>query len=156
MLRFALCFGIGLWVCGCKPVKPDKTDTDKTNEVVTIAPSRQCFILAEGQDTTFVTLVVAGDGTVGGYMQWSPWQKDGGYGDLDGTMMSNEIKAIWSYVIEGSNQQEEIFFKLEDGKLLRKKGELKEVDPSNPGSLTLKDPGRAQYLGVFVPGRCYN
>ncbi len=110
-----------------------------------------CFEHAVGQDTTFVKLIITGN-DVSGQMNWGAYEKDGANGTLQGTRNGNEISAIWTYVIEGSNQTEEVMFKIEGDQLMRKVGELE--DSNNDGNLKLKDPANATYSETFVKVTC--
>lgn len=110
-----------------------------------------CYEYRVGQDVTNVKLVIAGN-EVTGEMNWIPFEKDSGRGVLKGLRDGNEITAVWIYVIEGSNQTEEVRFKIEGDQLLRKTGEL--VDANNDGNLKLKDPASAPYGEPYTKVAC--
>ena len=62
---------------------------------------------------------------VSGYFDWSPFEKDGAHGILtNGVIENNMLTADYVYMIEGSVQAEEVYFKMEDDKLTQMTGEL--------------------------------
>jgi hypothetical protein len=85
-----------------------------------------CFLYTEGtdnQDSTFVSLKVNGD-SVTGFMHWQPWQTDGAYGTIAAVGNDRVIRGMYDYMIEGSEQSEEVMFKISNGKLYKASGEL--------------------------------
>jgi len=138
-----------------------RTASDSTqNEAATTpeTPANQeltdgiyCYQQSVGRDTTSIRLEINGS-IVTGEMNWIPYEKDSARGVLAGMRNGNEITAIWTYVIEGSNQTEEVLFKIEDNQLMRKVGELE--DPNNDGNLKLKDPASAQYTEIYTSVDC--
>lgn len=143
-----------LW--SCQNDSASKT-VDTANETVqeikepeeTVLTNTYCFRSYFGEDpnykdTTRVNLVIIGEEVTGTY-DWIPAGKDSARGTLTGTMKGKIITAIYNYVIEGSNQKEEMVFKMELNQLLVKKGELTEVD----GVLKLKNPEEATFSEVI-------
>lgn len=136
-----------------------KTATDNTEVETTpipiepeaISDGTYCYEYRQGQDVTMINLNLTGD-VVTGEMNWIPYEKDGARGTLAGTRSGNEIKGIWSYVIEGSAQTEEVIFNIEGDQLLRKIGELE--DPNFDGNLKLKDPESATLSEAFTRITC--
>ncbi|MBI5913795.1 MAG: hypothetical protein HY842_00315 [Bacteroidetes bacterium] len=106
------------------------------------APQAACYIRADGQDTTSASITVAADGTVSGTYDWAPWEKDGAHGTLSGKKEGDMLHVTYDYVIEGSNQQEQMMFKMTGEQLAEAQGEL--VDEG--GVLKLKDPANVKYL----------
>lgn len=115
-----------------------------------------CFIHVEGRDTTFVNLAFVDSVTVNGYMAWEPWEKDGARGNLAGTLHGDMLELLWNYTIEGSEQSEDLVFRLgmESGLLEQKRGELEEKDPENPGHLKMKDPANAAFEIRYTRADC--
>jgi hypothetical protein len=107
------------------------------------APQPACYLLAEGKDSTTLTLNIGPDGTVTGDYDWSPWQKDGAHGTISGKKEGDLVKVIYDYVIEGSNQQEEMVFKLTGDQLAVGKGEL--IDGEG-GLLKIKDASKLTWM----------
>jgi len=99
---------------------------------------------ANYKDTTSVKLTIIGNEVIGTY-NWIPAGKDSARGTLTGTIKNKVITAIYDYVIEGSNQKEEMIFKMEINQLLVKKGALEEVD----GILKLKNPETTTFSEVI-------
>lgn len=139
-----------LLAMACKQ-KPTTESTESESMPTTLADGAYCYEYRVGKDVTTVNLVLDGN-TVTGEMNWLPYEKDSGRGTLQGTRDGNEISAIWTYVIEGSNQTEEVLFKMEGDQLLRKTGEL--VDTNNDGNLKMKDPASAQYNETYTKVAC--
>lgn len=137
---------------GCKQKTNSDADTTKAKPAPAIAADGvYCYKYQVGKDITTVNLVLDGD-TVTGEMNWLPYEKDSGRGTLQGTRSGNEISAVWAYMIEGSNQTEEVLFKMEGDQLLRKTGEL--VDANYDGNLKMKDPATAQYTETYTKVVC--
>lgn len=89
------------------------------------APSQNmeyCFIRTEGAgnvDTTVVHLVMNGE-AVSGNMQWLPKEKDARKGNLKGTLSGNDIKAVWTFMQEGTKDTMAVRFKLSAQQLAQK------------------------------------
>ena len=139
-----------LW--SCKNDKtPQKTDSVKELPTETKEPEETalndtyCYLATHGtdanyKDTTSVKLTIIGNEIIGTY-NWIPAGKDSARGTLTGTIENKIITAIYDYVIEGSNQKEEVIFKMEVNQLLVKKGALEEID----GILKLKNSETAAF-----------
>lgn len=121
----------------------ETTAVDTTAAAAPVAeptePQPACYLIAEGKDSTNVSLSIATDGTVTGNYDWSPWQKDGAHGTFTGKQEGELIKGIYDYTIEGSNQQQEMVFKLTGDQLAEGEGEL--VDGEG-GILKIKDASK--------------
>ena len=158
LLLFLLLILSLLWSCKndttSQKTEPTKTETveelESTQEPEeTVLTNRYCFLSTTGtdpnyQDTVQIKLLVIGNEVTGSY-DWIPADKDSARGTLTGTMDNKIITAIYDYVIEGSNQKEEMIFKMEVNQLLVKRGELEEVD----GLLKLKNPDEAKFSEVI-------
>lgn len=109
-----------------------------------------CFeYIFNKKDITTVQLVVKGD-NITGDMHWHPYEKDGAHGTLKGVKKGDVITADYAYMIEGSNQMEEVIFKLEGDKLSKLVGELTEKGEK----LVIKDPSKAKYTEVYPKADC--
>lgn len=145
MLRLLTFFALALTVLACH-TQPKTAEDETTEETeTTIADGTTCYLFSEGKDSTFLTLTINGT-DVTGYMAWEPWEKDGGRGELVGTLDGNTITADWNYIIEGSEQSEEKIFVLEDDMVGEMTGELTEGEG---GKLVLKDPENAK-IGTYL------
>ncbi len=126
--------------------------TPKPGETAPPAPSgddAMCFAMKMNQDITASSMTIDGD-SVTGFFAWEPFERDGARGSLNGSKSGDIITVNFHYMIEGSIQQEEMMFKLENGKLLRAVGELEDQN----GVLVIKDKAAAQYTEVFEPADC--
>ena len=109
-----------------------------------------CYIRANGQDTTFVNLTIAANGTVTGTYDWTPWEQDGAHGTVTGKKEGEMISLMYDYTIEGSNQQQEMLLKMTGDQLAEADGELVEA---GGGALKLKDPSNVKFL-TFTKVTC--
>jgi hypothetical protein len=153
----------GLFAVGCKNESAntaggEATATDTTTQTQPAPAAASggravdgltCYISVEGKDTTFFSFVSA-DGEMKGSYHWHPFGKDGAHGNLQGTFQNGVIDAIYSYTIEGSNQQEQVMFRVEGDKIMKVVGELEDKG----GILKLKDPSKPVRMMTFVKGPC--
>jgi hypothetical protein len=86
-----------------------------------------------------------------GILDYAFAEKDGAHGTFKGKKKDNLITATWSYMIEGSNQTEEILIKIEGDKAIKASGELVE---GKDGKLSLKDPAAATWAETFTRVQC--
>lgn len=114
-------------------------DTTATTPVAAAAPTTNCYLIAEGKDSTTVSLTINADGTVTGTYDWLPWEKDGAHGTLSGKQEGEMLKLTYDYMIEGSNQQEEKIMKLSGDQLSDGEGELTEGEG---GMMKIKDASK--------------
>ena len=102
-----------------------------------------CFKNILNQDVTNVQLVISGN-NITGLMNWIPYQKDSARGTLAGIINAdNELDLLFDYMIEGNKQTETTVMKIENEKLMFKKGEL--IDPNNDGHLVYKNVSQAKF-----------
>jgi len=115
----------------------------------TILPSKLdtfCFEKREGlklEDVTSVKLIISSD-SVNGTMEWLPFEKDGAVGTLKGIKKGDELFVTFNYVIEGSNQLEDMIFKIEGDTLYQKEGALKELS-ADPPHFALQNADSSSY-----------
>jgi hypothetical protein len=86
-----------------------------------------------------------------GILDYSFAEKDGAHGTFKGKKEGNIITATWNYMVEGSNQTEEIMVKIEGDKAIKASGEL--VEAAN-GTLKLKDAANATWAELFTRVQC--
>ncbi|MEB0263593.1 MULTISPECIES: hypothetical protein [unclassified Mucilaginibacter] len=103
---------------GNKGTDTTKTVAEDTSKAATLnAPAQNmeyCFLLTEGtsnQDTTAIHLIINAE-KVNGEMQWLPKEKDARKGTLEGTMKGNDIKAVWTFMQEGTKDTMAVAFQL--------------------------------------------
>jgi hypothetical protein len=155
---FALAIGTTLFV-GCKG-KETKAPETKMPEAVAPPPPPQpapvavkadtfCYEDKIAKDVFSVKLIVAGD-DVTGTLDYTYYQKDGAHGTLKGKKTGDEIVAMYDASIEGSQQKEEVIFKMEADKLSRKNGPMSKKD----GVMKIKDPAKAKFSEVFKKIDC--
>lgn len=109
-----------------------------------------CYSLREGKDLTAIQLKQDGN-AISGYYAWEPYEKDGAHGTLNGSLNNGVIKADHTYMIEGSIQTEEVYFKLDGNTLFQGSGELTE---DAKGKLVVKDPASLQFTEGFAKTDC--
>ena len=111
-----------------------------------------CFSQLFNRDVTDIQLNILGS-AVTGKMDWVPYEKDSARGTLQGFKnAAGELNLMYDYMIEGNQQTETKVMKIEDGKLLVKRGEL--LDPNNDGNLVYKDVNQAKFSEVLEPTNC--
>lgn len=156
MKKMTIALAMSLLFFACENSKPKETTTvAEPPKPVVVAPTPTikadtiCFVQKFKKDISEIQLIMAGDDVTGEY-HWHPYQKDGGHGTLKGTKKDNMITADWSYTIEGSNQIEEVMFKMEGDKLMKAEGELDD----KTGRLVIKDKSKVKFSEVFNKADC--
>ncbi|MFK7933795.1 MAG: hypothetical protein AB8G22_09805 [Saprospiraceae bacterium] len=141
-----------LFVTACAnnstPTSDDNAETTvvDSTKVQPVATEEFCYLSTFGedanqQDSTFLNIKIEGD-VVTGDLHWHPFEKDGGHGTVKGIREGNLIKVRYDYMIEGAEQAEEMTFRMDAGKVVKKIGELME---NEEGVLVLKDPAMAEF-----------
>ena len=160
MQKIILCLFLAtllLASCQSKPATADTATTPKLVEVTppppaTVASTTNCYQLVEfKKDLTAVELTVT-ENSVSGYYAYEPHEKDGAHGFFVGTKTGDVMTAIYTYMIEGSIQSEEMMFKIADGKLVKADVELK--DPKNDGNMVIKDKSKVKWTTTLAPVDC--
>ncbi len=149
--------GFCMALCSCDTKKPETATATVALPpppppvvAVEVKADTLCFeYIFKKKDITTVQLVIKGD-SITGEMHWHPYQKDGAHGTLKGSKKGDVITADYIYMIEGSNQIEEVVFKLDSDKLNKLEGEL--VEKGN--KLVIKDPTKAKYTEVYPKADC--
>lgn len=153
----ALVFSLSIGLVACDsstpPAQQQQTNAQPTPAPVAMdaepAPPSVCYSLKQGEDMTGVQLQQEGN-SVFGYYAWEPHEKDGAHGILNGEVTDGLIKASYTYMLEGSVQTEEVYFRLENDKLLQGEGELTEEN----GILVVKDPSKLTFNKVLQKTDC--
>jgi hypothetical protein len=158
MKKMMIALATSLVFFACENAKPKETATTATPEttkpVESVVPliikaDIICFVQKFKKDISEIQLVITGNDVAGDY-HWHPYQKDGGHGTLKGIKKDSIITADWSYTIEGSNQIEEVVFKMEGDKLLKAEGALEDKS----GRLVIKDKSKMKFSEVFNKANC--
>ena len=127
------------------PSAPPVPDVPKMDTAIKSEPAKSgasiaaCYQLIEKDKTAHVCQIETRatlNPFAGGYMDYAPYQKDGGHGVLkNGIIEKSMLTADWVYMIEGSVQVEEVYLKMDGDKLTKMRGEL--VDKK--GKMVAKD-----------------
>ena len=148
----------GMFFTACKEAPKteavETTNSDTTTVVTPPAEVRECYSYAFGPknlDSVNVSLNINGN-TVTGSMDQLFHEKDSGRGTLTGTKDGNNISGTWTYMIEGSNQTEEIVFTINADKLTIMNGVLD--DKKNDGNLTFKDKTKLKPESTLTKTAC--
>lgn len=158
ILKFSLlCFLTFIFSCKNRNKTVENKTEIKSTETKLVTKiqlkGNYCFLKAENKDTTIVRLQIISNDDIKGEMIWKPWQKDGAIGTLTGKLNSdNEMELMYDYIIEGSKQTETKIMKIENEKLLIKKGEL--IDPKYNGNLIFKNASKATYKEILNKSNC--
>jgi hypothetical protein len=108
-MRQKLCFaGLAIIIMAAC----NTTSTESFPATITNADTSKrtgCFLHALNKDSTFLELTLQNGKAIGKFY-WLPDQKDRANGVLDGTYSGDTIRANYTYMIEGSKQEEEKIF----------------------------------------------
>ncbi|MBD1395019.1 hypothetical protein [Mucilaginibacter glaciei] len=100
-----------------------KKDTSAATKLNTPAQNMEyCFIHTDGKsakDITAIHLVINAN-KVSGDMNWLPKEKDRRKGTLSGSLEGDNIKAVWSFMQEGTKDTLAVEFKLSAQQLAQK------------------------------------
>jgi hypothetical protein len=125
---------IGALIASCSGNRTNNnTDTLSTNgnhkdtmlANATDAPAvnmQYCFYHTDGtqaQDTTSINILINGE-KVTGKMSWLPKEKDARKGTIAGTLKANAIKAVWTFMQEGTQDTMNVEFQLRGNTLAQK------------------------------------
>lgn len=111
------------------------------------AETRVLFFAKENaQEYTRVALSIEDNEKVNGTKVWQPKGEHGASGTFEGIVNGDVIQVVYDYTIEGSEQSEEMVFKLQGDTLLIGEGELE--DAGN-GRLNLKEPNKVSFTTVL-------
>lgn len=117
-----------LLMCACSCTNTEKTATGTTvsdSSSLGNTPEIEqafCFRKVSGlqnKDTLFIKLNIDKHKVIG-EMSNSIYEKDARKGKLDGELNDNNIKALWTYVQEGTTDTLQIEFRLKDQELLQR------------------------------------
>jgi hypothetical protein len=109
-----LLFASGATLFGCgNPSQNDSpvNETRQQSDAAVSGAKDYCFRQLTGKDTLSIRLHVEGD-KVTGNMDNIPDQKDVRHGNIKGTMVGDEIKAVWYFRQEGMTDSMQVAFKL--------------------------------------------
>lgn len=146
-------------IAACAGNVDQKDESSKTIEENTLTETtlpttaqnrRYCFLRTEGtdnQDTTTVQFSFNED-NVAGEMNWIPKEKDSRKGVLTGTILGDEIKAVWSYMQEGMKDSMTVAFKLSPQQLAQKPLKVDTVTGRQ------ETDERADYTVIYMPHNC--
>lgn len=109
-----------------------------------------CYMEILKRDTFAASLQQQGN-IVTGKLSFDNYEKDGSNGPVTGTLDGNIMKLLYSFASEGMNSVMEVYFKYQDGKLLRGTGDM-----GNKGDTTyFTNPAAIKYDGsVFKKLAC--
>jgi hypothetical protein len=151
-----------IWIsllCALAPAckEADKQHNNQTSDSIpkNVAPvnstaeERICFEMHFKKDVSELNLTIKGE-DVTGELNVLPYEKDGAVGTLKGKKSGNTINAEWSYMIEGSQQAEEVEFKIEGDKAFQRLGELEDKN----GKLVLKATNKIEYSDPMTKVAC--
>ncbi len=104
-----------LWIAGVAMItmaacnNPTTESTQATFSNADTSIRTGCFLHALNKDSTFLELSLQ-NGKATGKFYWLPDQKDRANGILDGTYTGDTVRVNYTYMIEGSMQEEEKIF----------------------------------------------
>lgn len=148
-LTITLLLGVAM-LTACGEKTPDQAASNPPAGK-TVPAGTSCYSRQENQDLTVVQLTQEGD-KVSGYYVWEPYEKDGAHGSFIGSIKDGMITADHTYMIEGSVQTDEVYFKLDGDNLLEGSGELMEKD----GKMVAKSIESLQFTDTLAKTDCAN
>ncbi|MEB4592856.1 hypothetical protein VSS37_17895 [Candidatus Thiothrix sp. Deng01] len=147
----AILLGAAALLAACDDSKTEQPAASAPPDKEEASARTRCFSMLEGKDLTAIQIQQDGN-AISGYYAWEPSEKDGSHGVLNGEISDGLIKASHTYMIEGTIQTEETYFKLESDRLLQGSGELVEDN----GVMVVKDPASLQFTDVLKETDCAN
>ena len=130
-MKIKLCLLLaGALAASCSGNRTHNTDASGSRKDTVLANAtdappvnmQYCFYHADGakgQDTTSVNILINGD-KVAGKMNWLPKEKDMRKGTISGTLTGNAIKAVWTFMQEGTKDTMTVEFQLRGNELAQK------------------------------------
>jgi len=135
-MRFTLLAFMIMTITSCngnthsETVKTDSVVNENTDEVNGTKPPQKaetslagCYIKILKRDTMVLHLRQSGD-SVSGKMNFDNYEKDSSSGEVKGVVDGDIIKLWYSFQSEGMHSIAELFFKKENGSLIRGIGDI--------------------------------
>ncbi|HMK05698.1 MAG TPA: hypothetical protein VK489_15960 [Ferruginibacter sp.] len=123
-----------------KTENTDPKPADNSN-----VPLTGCYMQVLARDTFAAHLQQQGN-NVTGRLSFDNYQKDGSTGTVNGKLENDILKLYYSFASEGMNSVMEVYFKQEEGKLLRGIGDM-----NNKGDTAyFTNPGAIKYNGSVL------
>jgi len=122
-----------------------ETDAVKPKPAETETPSagiEGCYMQVLSRDTFAASLQQQGN-KITGKLSFDNYQKDGSTGTVTGRVENNIVKLLYSFASEGMNSVMEVYFKHDNGKLLRGTGDM----DMKGDTAYFKDPSTIKYDG---------
>ena len=145
----------------CKGKKKEAT-TEATTSTETVAtpppppaaPALMCFENRVGKDVTTLSFEVKGDSVIGEH-NWTPFEKDGAYGTIKGTLGKDSVLNVrYDYTIEGSEQAEMKQFKWSGNAILEWEGELTESKDKAGKLLLIPKNNKGKFKILYKKSEC--
>lgn len=133
-----------------KTTTEDSAVTVNTNQQTERAAEKPadiggCYMQVLKRDT-FAAILQQHDNIITGKLSFDNYEKDGSSGTVSGKLDGDIMKLFYSFASEGMNTVMEVYFKLNDGKLLRGTGEM-----ANKGDTAyFTNPAAIKYDGTVM------
>jgi len=108
-MRIILCIAAVTMIIIAACNNPTTQSASATNSNVDSSARSGCFSHALNKDSTFLELTLQ-NGKAAGKFYWLPDQKDRANGILEGSYVGDTVRVNYTYMIEGSMQEEEKVF----------------------------------------------
>lgn len=121
-----------------------ETDAVKTKPETDTPPAgiEGCYMQVLSRDTFAASLKQQGN-NITGKLSFDNYEKDGSTGTVTGRVENNIVKLMYSFASEGMNSVMEVYFKHDNGKLLRGTGDM----DTRGDTVYFKDPSNLKYDG---------
>ncbi len=104
-----------------------------------------CYMQVLSRDTFAASLQQQGN-TITGKLSFDNFEKDGSTGNVSGHLENGIVKLIYRFASEGMNSVMEVYFKVENGNLLRGTGEM----DTKGDSAYFTNPANIKYEGSVL------
>lgn len=132
-----------------------ETDAVKTKPTETKTPPASiegCYMQVLSRDTFAASFQQQGN-SITGKLSFDNFEKDGSTGTVNGLIENEIVKLLYSFASEGTNSVMEVYFKYDNGKLLRGTGDM----DTKGDTAYFKDPSTIKYDGsAFQKLSCTN
>ena len=112
-------------------------------------PDTLCFQHSFHEDRTTLQLIMRKDSVFGDY-NWMPHEKDGAIGTVKGVKKGDTLVVDYKYMMEGSEQEEQVYFLMLQGAITTLQGELEDKN----GKMVLKDVKKAVHGDTLKAINC--
>jgi len=128
--------------CNWSPTQNSAINTKKSSSDSTF---NICYSSVVKKDTVLLNALVYGD-SIRGSLGYKLYEKDQNNGSILGTMQGDTLRAMYTFVSEGSESVREVVFLKKDTLLVEGYGELKD----DKGKVVFEDIKNIKFSGIVL------